>query len=369
MLACAGCTWQSPRTIAQNYLSALEQHDYARCYAMLTEQDRKSCPLDRFLTDVPLGPDTTRRWFGHVLNATEFELGEPQGEGLRRIVPLKVTAPDLARLERIVNAAAGPDADPAPAAGDALAHRQFPTLAYRDDIVLVKEHHRWRVRADFPAREQAAAMRRQALDRYYAGALDQALDFYRHALAIVRNSQATGGWGLEFRYGRELRELEAIAKERPAAAAYGDNLKLTDVGMRMSADGHPAIFGRITNAGNRAVDSVRMKVTFFERSGRVRRSIFVEQHVPLATPLQFSDFAIKAVPLMPGETRDFGFVLKAPIATQQQADPYVTVSDVVLTQPDLMPPAAAGKGRGEARSAAKAASPSATPTAAGEFEE
>jgi hypothetical protein len=359
-LLCAGCTWQSPRTIAQNYVTALKQHNYAQCYAMLTEDDRRACPLDRFLTEVPLAPDATRRWFSHVLKATEFEINEPQGQGLRRTVPVNVKGPDLARLERIVNAAAGPDADPAPAASDALAHRQFPELAYREDIVLVKEHHRWRVRADFPAREQAADLRRQALDRYYAGFYDQALDFYRQAIAVLERSHATGGLGLKFLYSRELRELEAIMNERAAAAAYADNLKLADVGMRMSAGGRPAVFGRITNGGNRAVDSVRLKVTFFERTGTVRRSIFVEQHVPIATPLQFSDFATKAIPLMPGETRDFGFELKAPIATQQAADPYVTVGDVILTQADLMPPAG-----GEPRPTQKSASPAATATAGG----
>ncbi len=356
----AGCTWQSPRTVAQNYLTALEQRHYEQGYLMLTEDDRKACPLDQFLTEVPLAPDVTRRWFRPVFKATSFEIGEPRGQGLRRIVPLKVKAPDLARLERIVNATVGPDGDPAPAARQALAHGEFPALSYDDDIVLVKEHHRWRVRADFPARERAADLRRQALDSYYGGSYGQAVDYYKAAIAALDQSDATGAQGLKFLYGRELHELEAMVAQHAVAVAYGDELKLSDVGMRMSVAGHPAIFGRIANHGDRPVDSVRMKVTFYEGSGPDRRGVFVEQHVPIATPLQFSDFALRAMPLMPGETRDFGFELKAPIDTQRSADPYVTVSDVVFTQPDLMPPAEA-----QARASAGGASPAAT-AAAGE---
>jgi hypothetical protein len=336
---CAACTWQSPRTVAQDYLTALQEHQYQQCYAMLTEDDRETCPLDRFLALVPLAPDVTRRWFRPVLKAASFEIGEPTGEGLRMTIPIDVKAPDLARLERIINATVGLDADPAPAARKALAFGGFPRLSYRDDIVLVKEHHRWRVRADFPAREQAADLRRQALDLYYTGSYTQAIDYYRQAIAVLEKSAATGGWGLGFLYARELHELETIVGESAAATTYAENLKLSEIGMRMSAAAHPAVFGKITNLGHRAVDGVRMRVTFFKGRGDARRVLFIEQHVPIATPLQFTDFSIKALPLMPGETRDFGFELKAPISTQQIADPYVTVSDIVFTQPELTLPA------------------------------
>ena len=356
---CAACTWQSPRTVAQNYLIALEAHHYEQCYAMLTEADRKVCPLDRFLAVIPLAPDVTRRWFGPTLKATAFEIGEPTGEGLRRTIPINVKAPDLARLERIVNARVGPDVDHAPVARKALAHDDYPQIAYRDDIVLVKEHHRWRVWADFPARAQAADLRRQALDLYYGGSQREAIDRYRQAIAVLEKSDATGGWGLKFLYARELHMLEEIAAETAAATAYAENLKLSEIGMRISAAHHPVVFGKITNRGNRAVDEVRMKVTFFEGYGTDRRAVFVEQHIPIATPLQFTDFTIKERPLMPGETRDFGFELKAPISTQQVADPYVTVSEIAFTEPELAPPASG------ARTNRKAASPAATGTADG----
>src|SRR5579875_1608813 len=352
----AGCTWQSPRTVAQNYLTALEQRQYEQCYLMLTEVDREAYPRERFLTAVPLTQDVTRRWFWPVLKATDFDLGEPQGQGLRRIVPVKVKAPDLARLERTINAMIGLDADPVPAARHALSSGDFPALSYLDDIVLVKEHHRWRVRADFPARERAADLRRHALDSYYGGSYAQAVGYYRDAITALDRSEATGGWGLKYLYGRELHEIETIVAQRAVALAYDDKLKLSDIGMRMSAAGRPAIFGKIANNGDRPVDSVRMNVTFYQGHGADRRDVFVEQHVPIATPLQFSDFSLRALPLMPGETRNFGFELKAPIDTQRSADPYVTVSDVVLTQPDLMPSTESG-----ART--KGASPTARATA------
>jgi hypothetical protein len=338
---CAACTWQSPRTVAQDYLTALQAHHYEQCYAMLTEEDRKACPIDHFLAVVPLAPDVTRRWFRLALGATSFEIGEPAGQELRRTIPLEVKAPDLARFERIINARVGLDADPAPAARKALAHGDYPRLAYRDDIVLVKEHHRWRVRADFPARLQAADLRRKALDLYYGGSYAQAIDHLRQAIAVLDKSDATGGWGLKFLYARELHELGEIAAESAAASAYAENLKLSEIAMRMSAAQHPAVFGKITNQGNRVIDELRMKVTFFTGRRASRRALFIEQHIPIATPLQFTNFTIKALPLMPGETREFGFELKAPIDTQQVADPYVVVSDIVFTAPELMPPASA----------------------------
>jgi hypothetical protein len=132
-----------------------------------------------------------------------------------------------------------------------------------------------------------------------------------------------------------MKEIQEIA------AGHGTpdpaRMKVIDVGMRVSTARHPALFGKITNPWKVPVDSVRMKVTFFQGSGAARRAIFAEEHVAIATPIEFSDFTIKAIPLAPGETRDFGFELKAPAATEQNADPFVAVSQVVLTPAQLMP--------------------------------
>jgi hypothetical protein len=355
---CTSCTWQSPRTVAQNFLRALQDHHYEQCYAMLTEDDRAVCPLARFLTMVPLAPDeVTRRWFGPVLKATSFEIGEPSGQGLRRVTPINVKTPDLARFERIINATVGLDADPVAVARKTLAHGDYPQLAYRDDIVMVKEHHRWRVWVDFRARQQAADLRRQALDFYYGDSYKEAIDYYRQAIAILEKADATGGWGLKFRYARELHELDGIVAQSAAETAYTENLKLSNIGLRMSATQHPAVFGKITNRGNRALDEVRMKVTFFKGHGAARRALFIEQHIPIATPLQFTDFTIRSLPLMPGETRDFGFELKAPINVQQVSDPYVAVSEVVFTQPDLIPPLEAHPQRKAGPAATASAAP------------
>lgn len=307
---------------------------------MLTEGDRNAQPLGRFVAEIPLAPDVTQRWFGWMLNVTSYQIGEPVRQGDRMVVPVRVTAPDLPRFERTIEAVVGTDGEPLPVARRSLKDGDYPRLTYDDDIVMVKEHHRWRMLVDFPAREQAAAMRHGALELYYQHDNDRAIATYEKAIATLDKAVGTGGRGLEFLYGRELAELRSLKTEAGAAAAYLPMLKLSGIGMKMSASHHPAVFGKITNTGSRLVDKVRMKVTFFQGHGKKRREVFSEEHTPVAMPVQFTDFTVRTLPLMPGETRDIGFELEAPVTAEEEADPYVAVSEIVFTPEQLMPASA-----------------------------
>ncbi|MBF6570021.1 MAG: hypothetical protein IVW54_14220 [Candidatus Binataceae bacterium] len=331
----SGCTWQSPRAVVQNYLAAIKQHRYEQCYAMLTDSDRQAYTLQQFLTAIPLTPSVTQTWFRPVLEDTSYDIGEPRGQGLHLIVPVKVITPDLPRFERTIDAIVGPDVDPAPVARRALANGEYPDLGYDDQVVLIKEHHRWRVKADFPALEDAARLRRSALQYYYRAQYGQAVQEYQQAIAALAKADSSGGLGKSFLYRREMKEIQEIAAGH--GAPNPARMKVADVGMRVSTAQHPALFGKITNPWKVPIDNVRMKVTFFQGSGAARRAIFAEEHVAIATPIEFSDFTIKAIPLAPGETRNFGFELKAPAATEQDADPFVAVDQVAATPTELIP--------------------------------
>jgi hypothetical protein len=339
MAACAlaGCIGQRPQMIAQHYVDALKQHQYGDCYVMLAAEDRQARTPDRFVAVIPLAPDVTSNWFKLVLEATTYQVGRTRREGPRAIVPVIVTTPDLARFERSVEAYVGPDGEPIPVARDALKNGEYPKITYEDNIVLVKERHRWCVTVDFAAREAAAAARREALESYYRFDFSKAEAGYTKALAVLRKSDATGTRGLEFLYGRELAEILSIQAEAPAAKSYMEKLSLSDVGMKMSANRRPAVFGKITNQGNRTIDGIKMAITFFDGRGPRRRAIFSEQHTPISTPLEFTNFTIRALPLAPGETRSFGIEIAAPEKVETAGDPFVAVSDIIFTPPGLMP--------------------------------
>jgi len=346
VVALTGCLGQRPQVIAQRYVDALKDRRYGDCYVMLTEKDRQTRTPDRFVSAIPLAPDVASTWFKLVLEATSYQVGESRRDGPRALVPVIVTTPDLARFERSVEAYVGADGDPVQAARDAFKGGEYPKVTYEDDIVLVKEHHRWRVEVDFAARDAAASKRRAGLEAYYKFDFSSAVSAYNDALGILRKSDATGARGLEFLYGRELAEIMTIQTEAPAAKAYLPHLALSEVGMKMSADHRPAVFGKITNNGNRAIDGVRMIVTFFSGQGAGRHPIFSEDHTPISTPLEFANFAIRAEPLAPGETRAFGVALGAPATIEESGDPFVAVSEIIFTPSALMPAAEPGPGAG-----------------------
>jgi hypothetical protein len=342
VLAVTGCLGQRPQVIAQRYVDALKERSYGECYVMMTEEDRQARTPDRFVSAIPLAPDVTSTWFKLILEATSYKVGESRRDGPRAIVPVIVTTPDLALFERTIEAYVGPDGDPVQAARDALKSGDYPKLTYEDDIVLMKEHHRWRVEVDFAARDAAATQRRAGLEAYYKYDFNQAVSAYDGALGILRKSDATGARGLEFLYGREQAEIMAIQSDTAAAKTYVPRLVLSDVGMKMSADHRPAVFGKITNNGNRAIDGIRMSIMFYSGSGAARHIIFSENRTPISTPLEFANFTLRAVPLAPGETRAFGVELGAPAEAEESGDPFVAVDGIIFTPAALMPAAATG---------------------------
>src|SRR5271170_4762493 len=108
-LMLSGCERNSPFAVARRYIEDLQRSNYAGCYAMLADRDRKDRTLAEFLTEIPLAPDVGPALFRPVLQTFQFELGEVQREGDNAVVPIRVTAPDLTLWERTLNATGGAD--------------------------------------------------------------------------------------------------------------------------------------------------------------------------------------------------------------------------------------------------------------------
>ena len=135
-----------------------------------------------------------------------------------------------------------------------------------------------------------------------------------------------------FRRKRKLKAIENIQAEVPAARAYIPRLVLSDVAAKMSETRVPAIFGRVTNAGNRGVDEVRLTVSYYAGRGAQRKLLYQESHSVIVTPIEFTGFIRPVLPLVPGESRDFGFELLAPAQIQQQNEPSLMGGSMVFTQ-------------------------------------
>lgn len=355
----SGCTGNSPHAVAQRYLENLQQFNYGTCYGMLSEQDKKDRDFSEFLTGIPMAPDTSPLWFRAVLHSTNYELGDARRNGDLAAVPVKVTTPNLPLWERTLDAAAAPDYIGGEEAVRSLDTGDYPKLTYSDQIVLTKEHHRWRVVAAFAARDHLMDEYREAVTRYHRSDFAGAAAAYQALLAQAGQLNATGTGQMKAAYSAELAQIQAIQRERPASEAYiASKLKLRDVAMKMSEDRVPGIFGAITNAGERALDQVELAVTWYEGRGKGLRSVFSEKHEIVVTPLQFTDFSRPVMPFLPGASRQFGFILTAPAAVQQVASPYVTVSAIVFTgSPAPLPKSASASER------KAAAPPSVTPPA------
>jgi hypothetical protein len=332
LIALSGCGGNSPRGRAQRYLDYLQQFNYAGCYGMLSEQDKKDRDFSEFLTAIPMAPDTSPLWFRAVLHSTHYQTGEVSRNGNRAVVAVRVTTPNLPLWERTLDAAAGPDHIGDEGAVRSLDTGDYPKLTYKDQIVLTKEHHRWRVLASLAARDHIVDQYRKAVALYDQSDFDGAAAAYRKLLAEADQLDATGTGAMKTVYAAELARTEAILRQGRLSQAYiASNLKLADVAMKMSEDRVPGVFGRITNAGDRALDQVALAVTWYEGRGNSLRQLFREQHAIVITPLQFTDFSRPVIPFLPGATRKFGFILTAPAEVQQNASPYVTVSAIVFT--------------------------------------
>jgi hypothetical protein len=340
----SGCSGNSPSGTAQRYLDYLQQFNYAACYGMLSAQDKKDNDLSEFLPAIPIAPDTSPLWFRAVLHNTHYMLDAVHRNGDRAVVTVKVTTPDLPLWERTLDAAAGPDHIGGEDAVRSLDTGDYPKLTYNDQIVLTKEHHRWRVLASLAARDHIVDQYREAVALYDQSDFDGALAAYRKLLAQVNQLDATGTGEMKAVYSAELARTEAIVHERPASQAYiASSLKLSNVAMKMSEDRVPGIFGTITNTGKRALDQIALAVTWYEGRGKSLRQVFREQHAIVITPLQFTDFSRPVIPFLPRASRQFGFILTAPAEVQQNGSPYVTVNAIVFTASNAPLPPLAGK--------------------------
>jgi hypothetical protein len=327
-----GCERNSPHGIARRYLEALQRSNYAACYGMLTEQDRKDRTLAEFLTEIPLAPDVGPAIFRPVLQNMRFEIGEVSIEGDSAVVSLKVTAPNLPLWERTLDAAAGSDHFGGAQAEHSLAAGNYPKVNYDDGIVLTKEHHRWRVVAGFIDRDRIVDLHREAIVEYHQFEYAKVIADYQSMIAELDRPKFTGAPGLAARYRGELAGVRTAQARAPAAMAYAAKaLALGDISMSMSEERVPAIFGSIVNHGGRALDAVQLAVTWYERRGKDLKVAYSEKHPIVITPIEFTDFSVPVVPFMPGEKRPFGFILTAPVQVQQDAAPYVTISAITFT--------------------------------------
>lgn len=331
--AISGCARNTPRGVAIRYLANLQQYKYAACYAMLTEQDRKTRTLAEFLTEIPMGPNADPVWFRPILRATTFEIGDEQRNGNIASVEVRVTTPDLPLWERTLDAEAGLDRSGAELAEPSLKSGSYPRVTFDDLIYLLKERHRWRVVAAFARRDHLVDLQREAAAAYREYDFSTAITGYRSIIAQLRGLSATDALGLAYRYAAELDQIEAAQAQIPESRAYAaHHLSLSDVAMRMSEERVPAVFGSIVNHGKRAIDNVQIAVTWYSGRGKDAKTAYTERHPIIVTPLEFTDFSRPVIPLLPGERRPFGFILTAPVSVQQAATPYVTVGAIVFTQ-------------------------------------
>jgi hypothetical protein len=333
-LVFSSCFRRSPYWVAERYVENLEQFNYVECYSLLSVQDRTDRSLQQFLTEIPLAPDVSPIWFRPILNVMRFELGEEYRthDGMIASVPVRVTAPDLPLWERTLDALGASDGSPSGLAQRSLANGSYAAVTYQDEIFLIQEHRDWRIKADFAARDHVLERHRQAMRDFYAGRLDLVMSELNSLINELEQSQGTGNLGLAARFQTELAEVRKIKDEEGAAAAYGAKLKLDKVAMRMAEERLPAIFGDVTNAGNRAIDELRLSVTWYQGRGKSLQVLQREEHSIVVTPIEFTDFTRQVIPFLPGETRQFGFILNAPSEIQQNATPYVTIASIGFTE-------------------------------------
>ena len=329
-----GCFRRSPDWVAQRYIENLKQFNYAKCYSLLSAQDRADRSFQQFLTEIPVAPDVSPVWFRPILQVTRFELGREYAihQGTIVSVPVKVTTPDLPLWERTLDALGKNDGSPAELAQRSLASGSFPEVSYEDEIFLTKENHQWRIKAALPSRERVLESHREAMVDFYAGRLDRSMNALHYLISELKQAQGTGNRGLAARFQAELVEIGTIKHDEGAAAAYEAKLKLDKVAMRMAEERVPAIFGDVTNAGNKPIDELRLAVTWYQGRGKNLQVVQREEHSIVVTPIEFTDFTRQVIPFLPGETRPFGFILEAPPEVQQNATPYVTIASISLTE-------------------------------------
>jgi hypothetical protein len=361
MLALTGCARRSPQGIAQRYIDSLTQFNYADCYHLVTDEDRRVRPLPQFLTEIPLAPDVSPVWFRPILHNMHFTLGtvERNPDGITAFAALRVTMPDLPLWERTLDAASAPDQASAALAERALDTGDFPRVTFDDMIFLAKEHHHWRVVGGFAERDRVIDQHREAIVEYHEHTFDRAAATYESMIASLQRQHGTGSRGLAARYQAELNVILKVRMQLPQSTAYIARVKLSGAAMKMSEERMPAIFGSITNGGGRPLDEVQLAVTWYSGRGKDLHVVKRELHPVVVTPLEFTNFTRPVIPMLAGETRSVGFLLSAPPQVEQEAAPYVTVSSLAFTQsPAPLPKPAKLSARATASPPARPASQS-----------
>jgi hypothetical protein len=333
-LILAGCTRGQPHGVAERYIEDLQQFNYDATYHLLSAQDRKDRTLREFLAEIPLAPEVSPIWFRPVLHKMHYELGPEHrnSDGVTATVPVRITMPDLPLWERVLDAAAGPGDIGAERAQRSLDTGDYPKVTYDDTFYLVKEHHHWRVVAGFGERDLIIDRHRQAVALYHEHDFAGAVAIYKSLIADLEKQQVTGSRSLAERYRSEITAIQKVIAQQGATTAYMPRLKLDQVSVKMSEERVPAVFGTITNTGNKPLDEVTLAVIWYQGRGRDTHEVHREVHPVITTPLQFTDFDRSVLPFTPGETRNFGFILSAPALVEQEASPYVSVDSIAFTQ-------------------------------------
>ena len=330
-----------PEAVAQVYLTALKAGDYQACYRMIAENDLVHGSLGGFLGQIPMGPNVERRWFGQIEAATEYRVGTAVERGGEAIVPVNVTTPNLVLWERMLGAGNATKQAVQKGFEKQLADGNYPRLSYPDQIVMVWEDGEWRILAGFAQRARIDRLHEQALAAYHQLEYDKALGLYRQMLERLDKAPFTASGEVAYRLGRELKRVEAAGAGAAAAQSYLPKLTLKNTDAKPTLFGGPGMFGQIVNSGDRALDEVELTVSYYSDAGKL---VYSERHTPIALPLEFTDFDLPIVPLRPGETRDIGITLTAPLEIQQQNKPRMTVSGVIFSEPLAAPPKLTGMG-------------------------
>jgi tetratricopeptide (TPR) repeat protein len=366
VLMLAGCGGKSPKSAAENYLDNLKLYNYPACYNALSHQAQVDRTIDQFLSEIPMAPNVSRDWFKGILRSYQYQVGDAKVDGDNATVTVKVTQPDLALWERTIDASLGPNDAPDSIAQKDLNENHFPTVTYDNNFVLQNQGGEWKIAVDFPFLENIDKEHKDAVELYHKHQYDQAIAAYQKILDELDKHPTTGTEGLKFQYGRELADIQNAQKQLADAQAYIPKITLSDVDMKMAASRVPGIFGKMTNSGDKAIDEVQFTVTYSEGKGKKKKEVFSEVHVPVATPLEFTNFARPVLPFVPGETRSFGFRLTAPPDVQQKATPDLNVTSITFTQstaPLPKAPAPAPSPGASPGASAAAASPAAAASA------
>lgn len=327
----AGCS-HGPESAAEQYLNNLKLFNYPACYQAISHQDKLDRTLEQFLADPPMTPGVSKDWFKSIVIATQYEPGTPKVEGDRATVPVKVTMPDLEVWERTMNTLSTAKASTDSQAQTSLQKGTYPKVSFEDTVVAVKEGDDWKLLVDYPLRERIAKMHKEAVELYHKHDYDKAIAAYQELMALLDKQPVTGQGRMKFFYGAELADVQKQKEQLAEAQAYITKLVLADVDLKMAASRVPGIFGKITNSGGRALDEVEMTVNYYTGRGKRKKLVYSEVHTPIATPLTFQNFMRAVLPFVPGETRDFGFRLTAPVQIQEKAAPDLVITAIAFTE-------------------------------------